>query len=303
MVHTGDDGSPWLRPIPIQGEYEAQAARGEIFKRGGYVVQPDRKLGEMVHRRPPGITSHQWNSAIGAHFDFVACDARTDMPAFVVKLDDPTQRKPDASRSARMTNAVCEAVGLQMLRIESSALRPDPHGRRIVEYVIDARAFTAATTDEEETAGLLPPERLNYRDIIGRLPDGRSGFVNDLGVVARAAAVEAYANRRLMDPIIRGLHVLWRNGPAEGWGWLNVRDGLCVFERTRIWQHRFSCGVDAGRLAEDLAVAAIGEWLKQIDTVEPVLHEKKHLARDLDELRQRRDEMENAFAVDHILFD
>ncbi len=120
---------------------------------------------------------------------------------------------------------------------------------------------------------------IGYRDIIGRLPDGRSGFVNDLGAVARVAAVDAYASRQLTDPIIRGLHVCWKNGPAEGWAWLEVRNGLCIFERTRVWQHRFSCGVDPGRLAEDLAVAAIGERLKLLSTAEPELHEKAWLGR------------------------
>jgi hypothetical protein len=82
-----------------------------------------------------------------------------------------------------------------------------------------------------------------------------------------------------------------------------VRDGLCVFERTRIWQHHFSCGVDPGRLAEDLAVAAIGERLKTLDTIELPLREKERLGHDLDELRLRRGEMENGFELAHVSFD
>jgi hypothetical protein len=283
-------------------ERAAAVARGDIFERAGYLVQPDRKLGQVLHRRPPGITTHQWSSAARTHLAFVVCDARTCAPVFAVELYDPAGRVPEAQRGDRMTSAVCEAAGLQLLRIESSALRLGSYARRVVEYVIDARAFADAARDQE-TPGLLSEEPQSYRDILGRLPDGRTGFVNDLGSVARAAAVDAYASRQLVDPIIRGLHVCWKNGPAEGWGWLEVREGLCIFERTRIWQHHFCGGIDPGRLAEDLAAAAIGECLKTLDTVEPVLREKDLLARDFDELRLRGDEMENGFGFDHIFFD
>lgn len=303
MANIGSDADSWLRPILTPSEHAARVARGEIFERGGYVVQPGGRLSQLVHRRPPGITAHQWNSAIRTRFDFVVCDARRYAPAFAVELADPTRRTPEAARADRMKLAVCDAIGLEMLHVESLALRPGSYGRRIVEYVIDARTFMAtASRTPEEAVDLLSDEAVSYRDIIGRLPDGRSGYVNDLGAVARAAAVDAYVGGQLADPIIRGLHACWKDGPAEGWGWLEVRGGQFIFERTRIWQHRFSCGIDPGVLAEDLAAAAIGERLKMRDTAEPVLYGKDRLRADLDQLRQRRDEMENGFAFDHVAF-
>jgi hypothetical protein len=283
-------------------EQPAQVTNGEIFERAGFLVQPGRRLGQIIQRRPPGITAHQWSSASRTHCDFVVCDARTYLPVFAVELA-ATQSAADAQRSDRMTNAVCEAVGLDLLRIESSTLWLGSFGRRLVEYVIDARSFLDTGADQEEaSADLLPDVPLSFRDIVGRLPDGRSGFVNDLSAVARASAVDGYARRQVADPIIRGLHACWKNGPAEGWGWIEVRDGLCLFERIRIWQHRFSCGIDPGQLAEDLAAAAIGERLKMLDSQEPALVERERLAHDFDLLRLRRDEMENAYAIDHISF-
>ncbi|MCW2641932.1 MAG: hypothetical protein JWP76_4238 [Dactylosporangium sp.] len=297
MVNMVNDADTWLRPVLTSHEYGAAVARGELFERGDCVVQSDRKLGQVIRRRPAGITANQWNSAIRTHFAFVVWDAHTGMPVFATELRDPDQRAPEAERTDRMTSAVCAAAGLKLLRIESSALGAGSHARRVVEYVIDARAFMDAASEQDETLGSPPHEPLSFRDITGRLPDGRTGFVNDLGVVARAVAVDAYASRQIVDPIIRGLHLHWTDGPAEGWGWLEVRDGLCIFERTRIWQHGFSCGVDPGRLAEDLAAAAIGERLKMLDTVELPLRDKESLGRDLDELRLRRDEMENGFEL------
>jgi hypothetical protein len=297
------DEDTWLRPILTPPEHGAAVADGELFERGGCLVQSGRRLGQVIRRRPPGITANQWNCAVRTHLAFVVWDARTLTPVFAIESRDPDQRAPEAERIDRMTTAVCAAVGLKLLRIESSALRLGGHARRVVEYVVDALAFMDATSPEGETSGLPPHEPLSFRDITGRLPDGRNGLVNDLGVVARAAAVNAYVGGQVADPIIRGLHVRWKDGPAEGWGWLELRDGLCLFERTRIWQHRFSCGVDPGLLAEDLAAAAIGERLKTLDTVELRPVEKEHLGRDFDELGLRRDEMESGFEYDHVSFD
>jgi hypothetical protein len=127
--------------------------------------------------------------------------------------------------------------------------------------------------------------------------------------------------------------VTWRDGTAEGWAWLEVRDGLCLFERTRIWQPGFSCGVDPSRLAEDLATAAIGERLRALGGGEQPLRtlgggerplralgggerplralgggerplrDRRTLGREFEDLRRRRDEMVADFAYDHISFE
>lgn len=279
-------------------------ARGELFERAGHLVQPDRRLSQLAHARPPGVTTHQWNSATRTHFHFVVCDPGDGMPLLGVRFDDPQGRGADAERGIRMTHTVCAAVGLPVLRIESPTLRPAGHGRRIIEYVLDARAFSDATPALDVTVAPdgdsdpLP----GYRDIVGRLPDGRSGFVNDLGAVARDAAVTAYVSRQVADPIVRSLHAEWTNGAAEGWAWLEVRDGRCLFERVRLWLQNYSCGVEPGRLAEDLAVLAIGERLKRLDTSEPVLWDRPRLAGELARLRARRHEMRAAFAFEHVSF-
>jgi len=299
MTGTGNQVGEWLRPALTANEHADQLACGGIFERGGRVVRHGRTLSQLVHRRPPGITSHQWNSAMRTHFDFVVCDAHSYLPEFAVEFAD-REGGAEAERDLRMTRAVCEAIGLPLLRVGSSVVRAGSYGRRIVEYVIDARTFMAAGSEHE--VELPADEPLSYRNIVGRLPDGRSGFVNDLGATARTAAVEAYANRRLADPLIRGLHVHWQDGSAEGWGWVEVRDGWYLFERTRIWSHQLSCGVDPGQFAEDLAIAGIGERLKMLDAAEPKLHGREHLGREFDQLRLRRGELEGGFAYDHISF-
>ncbi|WFE29131.1 DUF2726 domain-containing protein [Solwaraspora sp. WMMD791] len=302
---TNDDGSrqSWLRPLLGPAEHTAALARGELFERAGRVVQPDRRLSQLVGRRPPGVTTRQWSVATRAQFDFVVCDPTDHRPEFVVAFVDPATRTTGQQRDERMTDAVCEALGLELLRVESPAFAAAGLGRRVVEYILDARAFQRiGGVDGVDPDGSTVGQP-GYRDIVGRLPDGRTGYVNDLGAVARARAVEAFVGRQLSDPLLRGLHVRWKDGSAEGWAWLSVREGRFLFERVRICPHRLQCGIEPARFAEDLAAAAVGERLKTLELVEPELCDRAQLRRRLHALRERRAQMSGEFAFDHVAFD
>lgn len=288
MTSTGSGDATWLRPVT--------GGAAPLLTRGGLAVYAHRRLSDLVHGRPPGITGHQWSTAIREGFGQVVCAADTGRPLFAVDVAAPPAAGSAAQRAERMKSAVCAAVGLPVLRIESPTLRAAEHGRRLVEYVIDARDWAAAADPGD--AGSV-----GFRDIVGRLPDGRSGPVNDLGALTRSAAVAAYVDRRLADPIVRGLHVTWQDGPAEGWSWVEVRPGRCLVERVRVGQQRFSCGVDPARLAEDLATVAVGERLRDLDTGPPALVDREQVRREIRALAARRDELVDGFAFDHLCVD
>ncbi|MER7334399.1 MULTISPECIES: hypothetical protein [unclassified Micromonospora] len=294
MTSTGGGDGSWLRAVTGDGD------RGPLLVRAGQLVHGARRLGELAHRRPTGITGHQWSTATREGYDFVVCAADTARPVFAVEVGPVAPAGSAGQRAERMKNVVAEAVGLAVLRIGSPTLRADEHGRRIVAYVLDARAYAALGAGEPE-AGDVPP--LGFRDILGRLPDGRTGHVNDLGALARAAAVDAYVSRRLVDPIVRGLHLSWRGGPAEGWSWVEVRPGACLVERVTVHEQRVSAGVDPARLAEDLAAMAVGERLRELETAEPVLTPREELLADIRLLESRRDEMAHGFAFAHLCAD
>lgn len=57
MTSTGSDDGSLLRPVA------ASNGRGPALARGGQVVYAARRLGELLHGRPPGVTGHQWSSA------------------------------------------------------------------------------------------------------------------------------------------------------------------------------------------------------------------------------------------------
>ncbi|MEV4659493.1 DUF2726 domain-containing protein [Micromonospora sp. NPDC049301] len=290
MTSTVSDDRGWLRAMPADGE------RDTLLVRAGHRVHPARRLSELVQGRPPGVTGSQWSSASRAGFDFVVCAADTGRPVVAVEIGPVPPAGSAEQRAERLKDAVSAAVGLPVLRIGSPTLRPAEHGRRLVEYVIDARNYAAGGAGDE-------PAPVGFRDILGRLPDGRTGPVNDLGALARTAAVEAYVGRRLADPIVRGLHVRWADGPAQGWSWVQVRPDACLVERVSVAEHRFSCGIDPARLAEDLATVAVGERLRGTEPVDPDLLPRTELTAQIVALSRLRHEMVGGFAFDHLCVD
>ncbi|MCX5065124.1 hypothetical protein OOJ91_04435 [Micromonospora lupini] len=291
---TSSDDRGWLRAMPADG------GRDALFDRAGHRVYGTRRLSELVQGRPPGVTGSQWGSASRAAFDLVVCAAGTGRPVVAVAIGPVPPAGSAEQRAERLTDAVSAAVGLPVLRIGSPTLRAAEHGRRLVEYVVDARAYAAGSAvagGEDESAPV------GFRDILGRLPDGRTGPVNDLGALTRAAAVEAYVAGRLADPIVRGLHVRWAEGPAQGWSWVQVRPDACLVERVSVTAQRFSCGVDVARLAEDLATVAVGERLRAVRSDGPDLLARVDLTTQIVALSRRRDELVGGFAFDHLCAD
>ncbi|MEV6376654.1 hypothetical protein [Micromonospora musae] len=292
MTITGSDEGRLLRTLPVAG------GRAPVLQRAGHQVHPAHRLGELVPGRPPGITGNQWSTASREGYDLVVCAGESGRIRAAVEIRPAAPGGSPAQRVERMKATVATAAGLPVLRVESPTLRAADHARRLVEYVLDARDYAAATAADPEG-----PTPVGFREILGRLPDGRTGYVNDLGALARAAAVEAYVSRRLVDPIVRGLHVRWAGGPAEGWSWVEVRPGRCLVERVTVREHGFSCGIDPAWLAEDLAAVAIGERLRELDDAEPQLVARDALRADILALQARRDELVDGFAFDHLCAD
>ncbi|MFG2048906.1 DUF2726 domain-containing protein [Micromonospora sp. NPDC048935] len=293
MTSIGSDDRGWLRALPADG------GRETTLSRAGLRVHPARRLSDLVQGRPPGVTGSQWSSASRASFDFVVCAADTGRAVVAVEIGPVASAGSAQQRIERLKDAVSAAVGLPVLRIGSPTLRAAEHGRRLVEYVIDARAYAAGAAGV--TAVGDEPTPVGFRDILGRLPDGRTGPVNDLGALTRAAAVEAYVAGRVADPIVRGLHVRWADGPAQGWSWVQVRPDACLVEEVSVTEQRFSCGIDAARLAEDLATVAVGDRLRA-DAGTDLLPRAELTAR-IAALSRRRHELVGGFAFDHLCAD
>jgi Protein of unknown function (DUF2726) len=291
------------RPLLTPGERRADSVLGEISQHLGYRTFAHVKLSDVINQRPAGITGAQWSYATRAHFDFVVCDGETMIPEFAVELDDASHRSAEAHRRDRMKDAVCAAAGLELLRIEPPALAPTARGRRVVEYLIDARAMSQAFERAQAEGSVPVDEPFDYRSFLDLRPDGRVDFINDLAMPARAKAMAAHRARRVGGQRIEGAHFYWRSGIAEGWAWLRIKEDLFLFERTVVRSYQFDCGLGAGELAEDLSTAAIGDQIDAMARGDAVLLRVDYLQRRLDEIRRRSSQLEDTFCLDELTFE
>jgi hypothetical protein len=297
---VGSDARLGRQPLLTPLERRADRVLSEISQHLGYRTFAHVKLSDVINRWPAGITGPQWAYATRAHLDFLVCDIETLVPEFAVELDDSSHRSAEAQRRDRMKDAVCAADGLELLRIEPPALAPAARGRRIVEYLIDARAMSQAF-DKAQAEGSVPPdEPFDYRRFLDLRPDGRIDFINDLAMPARAKAMAWHRAGRVAGDRIEDAHFYWRSEVAEGWAWLRVKDDLFLFERTAMGSYQFDCGLGAGELAEDLSTAAIGDQMDAMARGDAVLVRADHLQRRFDEVRRRSGELEDAFCLDQL---
>lgn len=274
----------------------------EVFEHRGCVVWPNQKLSQIITARPPGITAQQWNYATRAHLDFVVCNKETTAPDFAIELDDPTHRLPSAIQKDQMKDAVCDAAELELLRIESSALRPGPDGRRLIEYLIESREFCQAFVEAQENGEIPWDEWPDYRMVLANRLGDQITFPNDLTFPARKAAFRAHEAGRISSHFIPGLRLRWKNGWAEAWAWLRVRDDFFLFEQAQVRSYRFACGLAPGELAQDIATAEVGRKLEMLDHGAPVLVRLATIRQKFELVKAKREMLEDTGIIDRVRF-
>ena len=149
----------------------------------------------------------------------------------------------------------------ELLRVEFSGLAHDgsahhvgaldtfTQGRRLVDYLIEARAFMADFWAAQEAGDVPPDEPCDFRSTIDWDEQGRLRFVNDLSNRARLAAFEAAKAGHLVTGVINAVHWSWASGNDEAWAWLHVADDRVLFQRTTLRSFDFGCGFGGGELA------------------------------------------------------
>jgi hypothetical protein len=198
-----------------------------------------------------------------------------------------------------MKNFICEKDGLELLRIESQHLAPGPRGRRLLEYLIDARAYCQNIYDLQQEGSLPWDELFDYGGVVGGISDGYLDYVNDLAGPARNAVRNAYRLGRLAEDLVHPLWFDWRDGWSEDWAWVKVRDDLFLFATTRLRSYpMFFCGISPGELAADLSAVAVGEQLAALGRGEPVLMKASDIGEKFAQVRARRNELKDAGFLD-----
>jgi len=294
QAHTG------LRAVLSASERRAKKVLADVVP-PGHDVFAQVKLSQLIEQRPPGLPAKVWDYATRASLDYVVCKADDAFPVFAVELDDASHRHRDAQRRDAMKNLICDTIGLELLRVDSHAFEPGPRGRRLVEYLIDARAYQLAF-DEAQARGDVPPDAMgDYRLVVDFNSPGLN-LINALGHPASLRALRLFQAGRLSEGIISSLGFSWRDGWAEAWAWLRYQPDRYLFERVKVRSYRFYCGIGPQELAQDLARAAIGDALDAAARGEPVLAPPEKLQETLARTLARRDELESTRKLDRTSF-
>lgn len=289
-------------PLLSRSEQHTERVLQEVAGHHAYRIFSQVKLSQVIRERPPGVTDKQWwQYGTRATFDFVVADAATTRPEFAVEFDDSSHWRPEVQERDRIKDLICDQAGFELLRIESHHLPVGLLGRRLVEYLIEARAY-CLNIGELQAEGYLPADELfDYGGVVGGIADGYLNLPNDLASSAHRAVRKAYEQGRVLDIAISTQSFNWRSGWCEGWAWVRARDDLFLFASTQVRSYpTFYCGIPPFELAQDLSTAAIEEQLAAYGRNEPVLVRASDIGERFAGVRARRDELLDTSLVDHI---
>ncbi|WP_322755853.1 hypothetical protein [Frankia sp. Cas3] len=132
--------------------------------------------------------------------------------------------------------------------------------------------------------------------------DGKLGPSNDLAQPARLDALRLWKKGAIDDYFIRSFDVAWKDGWAEAWAWLHIKNDLYLYRRARVRSFSFDCGLGPTELAEDVAIADIGVDLHRYLLGKAVLKRRWQLADILDRVRARAAEIEYSFTLGEVDF-
>lgn len=290
------------RPLLSRSEQRAERILQEVAEHHGYRIFSQVKLSQVIPKRPPGVTDKQWwQYGTRATFDFVVADATTTQPEFAVEFDDASHRRSEVQERDHIKDLICDQAGFELLRIESQHLPVGLLGRRLVEYLIEARAY-CLNINELQAEGYLPADELfDYGGVVGGIMDGYLDLPNNLAGSAYRAVRMAYEQGRLLDIAIHTQSFEWRSGWCEGWAWVRTQDDLLLFASAQVRSYpTFYCGIPPFQLAQDLSAAAIEEQLAAYDRNEPVLVKAVDIGDKFAQVRARRDQLVHSDFLDYM---
>ncbi len=273
----------------IHNPYEAathEALEAVAVKYGARIF-PKVRIADALDLRSSGLTSNEYSYALQAHFDFLITDQDT-WPHFAVEFDGPRHHtNPSTILRDNLKNAICEKLGIPLLRIG------DDFFRRVGRYNLIGwltevwflyEAFNAA-----QEAGSVPYDEVfhyslflgfAYRDG-GRLVDidgldpaeqlrllreheGRIVVTQpyDPFLASRAFINRAFQRSDCREPVPKEIVGIDSQGFHVALAVLNVTENRAVIGTARVRSFRFP-PVSPTELAMELSVVDVVEKLKQ----------------------------------------
>lgn len=248
-------------------EVATDAALNEAAASAGVRVCMKVKMSDVLNIRSSGLSDEEFSYACKAHFDFVITDAPESVPQFAVEFDGPSHVTDEtAMRRDAMKDTIAERLGLRVLRIDSAFLRR--HERfTLVGLLVEIWAADRAFAEAQERGEVPHDEPFCYFSVMSTGSRGEWNWVFSIDATARALMVDAF-RRGLADtwvPEERYNGWSYEGMPTvEAYATLPLKDGRFVIGNASLKNFGRFGGITATELVCDLAVADLGDRLRQV---------------------------------------
>ena len=189
-------------------ERATDAALNRIVTAHNAVVYPKVGTKDALQIDGSGITREEYTYALKSHFDFVVAD-ESSQTLFAVEFDEPYHRmNPSAIRRDKLKNAICQKLGLPLLRIDKHYLKRVGSFASVLDWVIEIW-FMEQEWNKKQAAGEIEwDQEFNPSGVYewGYVQDGQFIPVN-LSDISVDEIVELFREKavisRPFDPFIR----------------------------------------------------------------------------------------------------
>jgi ADP-ribose pyrophosphatase YjhB (NUDIX family) len=245
------------------GEVETDAVLREVADKLGVRVFAKPRLADVLDIDRSGLSPTEFTYALKAHLDFVIAEPEGGKPHFAVEFDGPYHAtSKDAQRRDEMKNAICERLGLPLLRIDADYLRT-VKGFRLVAWLVELWFLDDAFYEAQKRGEIPWDEPFGACSVVEHDAQGRWRFPYDLAAEARRELWRAHAEGRVRS--FTPNHVFRsRDDFGAAYALIRVGDEKWLISHVRISAFRFP-PVSPGELAADLALVELAEKLEKYE--------------------------------------
>jgi hypothetical protein len=252
------------KPVLVNaGEVETDAALREVSEKLGVRVFPKPRLADVLDIDKSGLSSSEFSYALKAHLDFVIADATDGRPHFAVEFDGAYHESVAAQRRDRMKDAICERLGLPLLRINADYLRT-VKGFRLVAWLVELWFLDDAFYEAQKRGQIPWDEPFDAYSVVEHDEHGRWTFPYGLADKSRKKVWQAHAEGRCRGYTVNHMFRS-RDDFGEAYAVLQVADDQWVISHIRIRAFRFP-PVSPGQLAAELAIVEAVEKFEEFES-------------------------------------